>query len=78
MAEGVRAIAKSTIGIGITGIAGPTGGSPAKPVGLVYIAIAVGGQATQVTRHDFGGDRSEITARAASIALALTRSTLLK
>jgi nicotinamide-nucleotide amidase len=40
MAEGVRTKSNSTYGIGITGIAGPTGGTPQKPVGLVYIALA--------------------------------------
>ncbi len=39
MASGVRAVAKSDIGVGITGIAGPTGGSKEKPVGLVYFAV---------------------------------------
>ena len=39
MASGVRMVAKSDIGVGITGIAGPTGGSKEKPVGLVYFAV---------------------------------------
>lgn len=42
MAEGIRRKAGSNIGIGITGIAGPTGGTPEKPVGLVYIAMTNG------------------------------------
>ncbi|HXA57451.1 MAG TPA: competence/damage-inducible protein A [Candidatus Acidoferrum sp.] len=40
LAEGIRKSARSTIGIGVTGIAGPGGGTPEKPVGLVYIGIA--------------------------------------
>ncbi len=42
MAEGVRRVSGSELGIGITGVAGPTGGTPEKPVGLIYIALADG------------------------------------
>lgn len=44
MASGVRAVAQSDIGVGITGIAGPTGGSKEKPVGLVYFAVDLFGE----------------------------------
>ncbi len=44
MAEGVRCVAQSDIGVGITGIAGPGGGSKEKPVGLVYFAVSYGDQ----------------------------------
>ena len=50
---------KSDYGIGVTGIAGPTGGSAEKPIGLVYIAVACGGTA-QVERHLFWGNREQI------------------
>lgn len=63
MAEGVRRQAASTYGIGITGIAGPDGGSPDKPVGLVYGAVA-GPAATQVYRLQLGGSREQIQIRA--------------
>lgn len=42
MAEGVREVSGSELGIGITGVAGPTGGTPEKPVGLIYIALSDG------------------------------------
>ncbi|KUK66428.1 MAG: Putative competence-damage inducible protein, partial [Parcubacteria bacterium 34_609] len=50
MAEGVRKKCFSNIGLSITGIAGPGGGSPEKPVGLVYIALA-DGENTLVQKH---------------------------
>jgi len=44
MAEGARKVANSDIGLGISGIAGPTGGTSQKPVGLVYIGVSDGKQ----------------------------------
>ena len=75
MAEGVRKLAGSDLGIGITGIAGPGGGTPEKPVGLVYIALS-DGKKTYVHRMPGGGKRAErgmIRIRAASTALDLVR-----
>ncbi|MBQ4258441.1 MAG: competence/damage-inducible protein A [Clostridia bacterium] len=75
MAEGVRKLAGSNLGIGITGIAGPGGGSPEKPVGLVYIALSDGSNIF-VHRMAGGGRRAErtmIRTRAASQALDLVR-----
>ena len=68
MARGVRDLAGTDIGIGITGIAGPGGGTPAKPVGLVYLAIDYHGN-TQVKRELFQGPREEIKWRATQSAL---------
>jgi nicotinamide-nucleotide amidase len=51
MAEGVRALNDDDLGLAVTGIAGPSGGSPEKPVGLVYLALARRGQPTLVRRH---------------------------
>ena len=75
MAEGVRKLAGSDLGIGITGIAGPGGGTPEKPVGLVYIALS-DGKKIYVSRMPGGGKRAErgmIRIRAASTALDLVR-----
>ncbi|MCS7064676.1 MAG: nicotinamide-nucleotide amidohydrolase family protein, partial [Fimbriimonadales bacterium] len=77
MAEGVRALLGSYWGIGITGIAGPTGGTPDKPVGLVYIGIS-DPTGTVVQRHLFLGDRSTIKGRAAQAALVLLRRGILR
>lgn len=70
MAEGVCRIARSDIGVSITGIAGPDGGTAAKPVGLVYIGLAGGGQ-TVVKKFVFTGTRSEIRESAAEAALLM-------
>ena len=77
MAEGVRLFAGSDLGLAITGIAGPTGGTKTKPVGLVYLALA-DGRRTQVARHQFFGDRESIKWQAAQTALDALRCVLLR
>ena len=59
MAEGIRNKAQSDIGLSSTGIAGPTGGTPSKPVGLVYIGIATR-EATEVFKLQLNGSRQEV------------------
>jgi nicotinamide-nucleotide amidase len=70
MAEGVRTRLGADIGVGITGIAGPGGGSAAKPVGLVYICVAGNGQ-TLARRVSLRGSRADIRLRCVVIALHL-------
>jgi nicotinamide-nucleotide amidase len=70
MAEGVRTRFGTTYGIGITGIAGPDGGTPEKPVGTVWIAVATPTQ-TLATRFSFGGDRSMNRERSVGAALGM-------
>jgi PncC family amidohydrolase len=70
MAEGARAAFHSDIAISTTGIAGPTGATARKPVGLVYTAIATAG-ATMVNEHYFDGDRAAVTEAATLAALRL-------
>lgn len=77
MAEGARRRFGSVFGLSITGIAGPGGGTPEKPVGLVFMGLA-DGVGTQVERHQFGGAREDIKARSAHMALNLLRTRLKK
>jgi nicotinamide-nucleotide amidase len=76
LAEGVRKRLGSDIGIGVTGIAGPSGGSPDKPVGLVYIAVA-DDDGTESREFRFSGDRRAIRLRTALTALNMTRRRLI-
>ncbi|MBP2652043.1 MAG: cinA [Firmicutes bacterium] len=77
MAAGVRSRCKSDIGIGITGIAGPGGATPDKPVGLVYIAVS-GNKGIECHEHRFNGPRSAIKMRTANTALDHLRQYIIK
>jgi len=72
MADGARQRTNADIGLATTGIAGPTGGSPEKPVGLVYCALATD-QGTRVHRLQHVGSRSVIKDRSAKAALNILR-----
>ncbi|BDD86813.1 CinA family nicotinamide mononucleotide deamidase-related protein [Desulfofustis limnaeus] len=72
MAVGIRERCQADIGIGITGIAGPEGGTPAKPVGTVFIGIAEP-DGCRVTQHLFSGSRHRIQTLAAHNGLNLLR-----
>jgi nicotinamide-nucleotide amidase len=72
MAEGVKKRASANIGVGITGIAGPTGATKEKPVGLVYIAIA-GDDFVEVKECRFRGSRRDIKNFSANTALNMIR-----
>lgn len=72
MAAGIRKRAGSTFGVGVTGIAGPGGGSEEKPVGLVYIALADDTQAT-ARKFIFPGDRQFIRTLSVNAALDIIR-----
>jgi nicotinamide-nucleotide amidase len=75
LADGIRRHTGATLGLGVTGIAGPTGGTEAKPVGLVYIAIS-DAQKTDSIEKNFRGDRDRIRQWAAQQALDLIRRKL--
>ena len=72
MADGIRARHETTLGVGITGIAGPTGGSSAKPVGTVAIAVSTP-EGARVRTHLFRGDRQQIKFWATQAALEQIR-----
>ncbi len=76
LAEGIRKRCVSSYGIGVTGVAGPTGGTEQKPVGLVYVALA-GDEGTQVVEKNFPGDRKRIRWFASQQALEMVRRALL-
>ena len=84
MAEGIRRRTGASVGIGITGIAGPGPGAPGpdsdKPIGLVYVAIAYAGQigGTTVTEVNISGDRERVRLWASQHALELLRRSLLE
>jgi nicotinamide-nucleotide amidase len=78
MAEGARTRAGSTHAIATTGIAGPTGGSDQKPIGMVYIALASGDSKITVRKFLFPTDRETFKQLAAQAALDLLRRKLLK
>ena len=75
MSEGIRKLSKADIAIGVTGIAGPTGGSKKKPVGLVYIALS-NNNGTMVKKCSFTGTRTEIKWQTSTTALDLVRPLL--
>ncbi|MDD5758601.1 MAG: CinA family nicotinamide mononucleotide deamidase-related protein [Desulfobulbaceae bacterium] len=77
MARGIRSISAADIGLSVTGIAGPNGGSAEKPVGTVFFGIDFHGETSQV-RRQFSGKRGEIQSLSAHTALDLIRRKLLE
>ncbi len=76
MAEGIRKRTGATLGLAVTGIAGPTGGTDQKPVGLVYFAVS-DAQKTDGYSRTFRGDRDRVRQWAAHQALDLVRKKLM-
>jgi nicotinamide-nucleotide amidase len=76
LAEGIRYRCESTLGVGITGVAGPNGGTPEKPVGLVFHAVA-SSTGTEVVQRNFPGDRKRIRRFASTMALDMVRKKLM-
>ncbi len=76
MAEGIRKRTGATLGLGVTGIAGPTGGTESKPVGIVFFAVS-DAQKTEGYNRTFRGDRDRVRQWAAQQALDLVRRKLM-
>ncbi len=76
LAEGIRYRAETSLGVGITGVAGPAGGTPEKPVGLVFHALA-SDSGTEVIERNFPGDRQRIRWFATTMALDMVRRKLM-
>ncbi len=77
MVSGITKTSGADIGISITGIAGPSGGTEEKPVGLVYIGLSIKGEII-IKKLNLAGNRQKIRERATNIALDLLRRELLK
>ncbi len=77
MASGVRRRLKTAIGVGVTGIAGPAGGSRAKPVGLVFIAVCSDANAT-CAKKIFKGSRTSIKMQSTEEAVRMLQEFILK
>ena len=77
MAKGLAFVSKGDVAVGITGLAGPDGGTEKKPVGLVYIACSVKGEVT-VREYHFSGNRQTIREATVSAALTLMRNCILE
>jgi nicotinamide-nucleotide amidase len=76
LAEGIRKTCGTTLGLGITGVAGPTGGTAEKPVGLVFHALA-SENVTEVVKRNFPGDRQRVRWFASQQALDMVRRKLM-
>lgn len=79
MAQGIRERSGASVGLSVTGIAGPGGGTESKPVGLVYVGLATGPDEAMTREFRFhGGDRNVIKQRSSQAALDLVRRWLIK
>jgi nicotinamide-nucleotide amidase len=76
LAEGIRYRCESTLGVGITGVAGPAGGTADKPVGLVFHAVA-SDSGTEIVQRNYPGDRKRIRRFASTMALDMVRKKLM-
>jgi nicotinamide-nucleotide amidase len=77
MAEGIRSRARAGVGVGVTGIAGPSGGSPEKPVGTVVVAVVTEND-RRVRTYRFFGERELVKFQASQAALDMVRRMLIE
>ncbi len=76
MAEGALARSNAFAAVAVTGVAGPTGGTPEKPVGLVHLACAADGRETDHRREIFDGDRDAVRDQTVSVAFDMLLAAL--
>jgi nicotinamide-nucleotide amidase len=76
MAREVKVLSKTTFGVAVTGIAGPSGGTPEKPVGTVFIALAHA-RSVSTEQLKFYGDREQIKFMTSQYALDILRKQLI-
>jgi nicotinamide-nucleotide amidase len=76
MAEGALAGSRAAVAVSVTGVAGPGGGSPGKPVGLVWFGLAAAGKPVVSERQVFPGDRTSIRAATVAHAFKMIRAAL--
>jgi PncC family amidohydrolase len=76
MAIGIARVSGSDIGVSVTGIAGPSGGTIEKPVGLVFVGLYINGK-TKVEKYNFSGERQSVRNQTVSAALELLKKELL-
>jgi nicotinamide-nucleotide amidase len=77
MAQGIRECAGTSVGLSVTGIAGPGGATETKPIGLVYVGLDGGGGEPLTKEFRFHGDRSMIKQRSSQAVLDLLRRWLI-
>ncbi len=77
LAQGVRAQMGADVGVGVTGVAGPGGGTEQKPVGLVWLSVATPGNASMTRSVNLPGGRADIRDRTTTVALHMVRRVLL-
>jgi nicotinamide-nucleotide amidase len=77
LAEGARRALEADVGVGVTGIAGPGGGTPEKPVGTVWLSVAGPGERSITRCVRLPGDRDEVRERAVTVAMHIIRRALL-
>ena len=71
MAVGAKEVSNASIGLGVTGIAGPISDESKKPVGLIYVAVCDPADSVIIEKHNFSGTRFQIKKQSADAALAL-------
>jgi nicotinamide-nucleotide amidase len=76
MAAGAKQVSGASLGLGVTGIAGPVSDESKKPVGLVYVAVCAPDGSVNIEKHTFRGTRLQVKRQSADAALALLVKTL--